>query len=81
MLQEMFLTSLIPIPIIAPIATGVVETASYLTDFQEGRKDAPPKPADINNRTNPIGSGVNNFINSTPVRNFVNNFGYGSVIF
>jgi hypothetical protein len=31
------ITSLIPNPIIAPIATGVVETASYLTDFQEGR--------------------------------------------
>jgi hypothetical protein len=41
----------------------------------------PPKPADINNRTNPIGSGINNFINSTPVRNFVSNFGYGGGIF
>jgi hypothetical protein len=74
-------TSLIPNPIIAPIATGVVETASYLTDFQEGRKDAPSKPADVNNRTNPVGSGVNNFINSTPVRNFVSNFGHGGGIF
>jgi hypothetical protein len=74
-------SSLIPNPVIAPVATGVVETASYLTDFQEGRKDAPPKPVDINNRTNPIGSGVNNFINSTPVRQFVSNFGYGGGTF
>jgi hypothetical protein len=73
------ITSLIPNPIRGPIANGVVETVSYLTDFQEGRKDA--KPADINNRTNPIGTSVNNFINSTPVRNFVNNFGFGSGIF
>jgi hypothetical protein len=60
-------TSLIPNPIIAPITTGVVETASYLTDFQEERKDALPKPTDINNRTNSIGSGVKNVINSTPI--------------
>jgi hypothetical protein len=34
-------TSLIPNPVIAPIATGVVETASYLTDFQEERTHHP----------------------------------------
>jgi hypothetical protein len=75
------IAGLIPNPIIGPAANSVVYTASYLTDLQEGRKDPPPKPADINNRTNPIGTGVNNFINSTPVRNFVSNFGYGSGIF
>jgi hypothetical protein len=48
------LTSLIPNPIIAPIATRVVEAASYLTDLQEGRKDAPPKPENVNTRTNPM---------------------------
>jgi hypothetical protein len=55
----------------------VIDTASYFTDLQEGRKDAPPKPADINSRTNPIGDGVNNFINSAPVKNFFINYNYG----
>jgi hypothetical protein len=71
------IAGLIPNPIIGPAANVVIDTASYLTDLQEGRRDAHPKPADINNRTNPIGSSVNNVINSTPVRNFVSNFGYG----
>jgi hypothetical protein len=48
------LAGLIQYPIINPVATEVVEAASYLTDLQEGRRDAPPKPADINSRTNPI---------------------------
>jgi hypothetical protein len=51
------ISGLIPNPIIGPVASGVVEAASYLTDLQEGRRDAPPKPADINNRTNPLGRG------------------------
>jgi hypothetical protein len=72
---------LIQNPIIGPAANVVIDTASYLTDLQEGRKDAPPKPADINNRTNPIGTRVNNFINSTPLRYFVSNFGLRSGIF
>jgi hypothetical protein len=38
---------IIPNPVIGPAANLVVETASYLTDLQEGRRDAPPKPADI----------------------------------
>jgi hypothetical protein len=25
----------------------VIDTASYFTDLQEGRKDEPPKPTDI----------------------------------
>jgi hypothetical protein len=75
------IAGLIPNPIIGPAANLVVETASYLTDLQEGRRDVPPKPADINSRTNPIGDGVNKVINSTPVRNFVSNFGYGGGIF
>jgi hypothetical protein len=60
------------------VADAVINTASYLTDFQEGRKDAPPKPEDINTRTNPIRTQINNFINSTPVRQFVSNYGYGN---
>jgi hypothetical protein len=68
------INGLIPNPVIGLAANIVVDTASYLTDLQEGRRDAPPKPADINSRTNPIGEGVNNFINSS-------NFGYGNKIF
>jgi hypothetical protein len=75
------IAGLIPNPVIGPAATLVVDTASYLTDLQEGRRDAPPKPADINSRTNPIGDGVNKVINSTPVRQFISNFGYGGGIF
>jgi hypothetical protein len=51
----------------SPVANAAIDTASYLTDLQEGKRDAPPKPADINSRTNPIGDGVNKIINSTPV--------------
>jgi hypothetical protein len=35
-------TGFIPNPII--IANTIIDTASYLTDFQEGRKDTQPKP-------------------------------------
>jgi hypothetical protein len=75
------IAGLIPNPVIVPAANLVVDTSSYLTDLQEGRRDAPPKPADINSRTNPIGDGLNKIINSTLVRNFVSNFGYGNGIF
>jgi hypothetical protein len=70
-------TGFIPNPVIGLVANAVIDTASYLTDFQEGRKDAQSKPADINTRTNPIETRVNNFINSTPVKNFFSNYGYG----
>jgi hypothetical protein len=72
---------LIPNPVIGPIAMGVVEAAICLTDLQEGRRDAPPKPADINSRTHPMGDGVNKIINSKLVRNFFSNFGFGNGIF
>jgi hypothetical protein len=75
------IAGLIPNPIIGPAANLVVDTASYFTDLQEGRCDAPPKPADINSRINPIGDGVNKIINSTPVRQFISIFGYGGGIF
>jgi hypothetical protein len=51
-------------------ANAVIDSASYITDFVEGKKDAPPKPADVNNRTNPAGAGLNNVINSSPFRVF-----------
>jgi hypothetical protein len=72
------IVGLVPNPIIGADTAGVVETASCLTDLQEGRRDASPKPADINSRTNPIGDGVNKIINSTRVRQFVSNFGFGN---
>jgi hypothetical protein len=56
------IAGLIPNPDIGPAVNLVVEAASYLTDSQEGRHDAPPKPADINSRTNPIGDRVNKII-------------------
>jgi hypothetical protein len=75
------IAGLIPNSVIGPAANLVVDITSYLTDLQEGRRDAPPKLTDINSRTNPIGTGVNNFINSTLVRQFIFNFGYGNGIF
>jgi hypothetical protein len=72
------IASLIPNPVIGtPASNLVIDTASYLTDLQEGRRDASQKPADINSRTNPIWDGVKKIINSTPIRNFVSNFGFG----
>jgi hypothetical protein len=56
-------------------ANAVIDTASYITDFVEGKKDAPPKPADVNNRSNPAGAGLNNVINSSPFRTFFSRFG------
>jgi hypothetical protein len=50
-----------------------IDDVSYFADFSERRNDTLSKQSDINNRTNPIGCGVNNTINST-VRNFVSNF-------
>jgi hypothetical protein len=44
-------------------ANAVIDTASYLTDVVEGRKDAPPLPADVNSRTNPAGGGLNKTVN------------------
>jgi hypothetical protein len=54
-------------------ANAVIDTASYLTDVVEGKKDAPPMPADVNARTNPIGVGVNKAVNG--IGNFFRRFG------
>jgi dimeric dUTPase (all-alpha-NTP-PPase superfamily) len=59
--------------------TNFIDTSSYLTDLKEG-KNTPSKQADTNNGINPIGTNVNNFINSTPVRRFVSNFGFENFI-
>jgi hypothetical protein len=57
-------------------ANAVIDTASFVTDFVEGKKDALPKPADVNNRSNPIGAGLNNVINSSPFRAFFSRWGF-----
>jgi hypothetical protein len=74
-------TGFIPNPVIGQIENAVIDTVSYFTDLQEGRKDAPPKPADVNTRTNPIGTGVNEVINSAPFKNYYSNYGYGYGVF
>jgi hypothetical protein len=55
-------------------ANAVIDSADYVTDFIEGRKDAPPVPADINSRNNQIGSIPNKILNSAPFRQFFSNF-------
>jgi hypothetical protein len=44
-------------------ANAVIDAANYMTDVVEGKKDPPPKPADVNARSNPIGTGVSNAVN------------------
>jgi hypothetical protein len=44
------------------VGNTIVDTANYLTDVVEGKKDAPPKPADVNMRTNPIGTGASQIV-------------------
>jgi hypothetical protein len=51
------------VPGLGTVANGVIDTASYLTDVVEGKKDAPPMPADVNARSNPVGVGVNKVVN------------------
>jgi hypothetical protein len=43
-------------------ANAVIDAASYMTDVVEGKKDPPPKPADVNARSNPIGTGASNAV-------------------
>jgi hypothetical protein len=51
-------------------SSGVANEPAYIQDVTEGKKDAPPMPADINSRTNPIGTIPNKIINSRPFINF-----------
>jgi hypothetical protein len=60
---------------IATVADKVIDSASYITDVLEGRKDAQPLPADIHNRDNPIGTLPNKIINSNAFKNYFGNFG------
>jgi hypothetical protein len=55
------------------IANNVIDGASYITDVLEGRKDAPPLPADIHN--NPISALPNKIVNSSIFKDFFGNFG------
>jgi hypothetical protein len=69
------------VPGVGIVVSGVSEVAKYVTDVTEGRKDAPPKPADINSKTNPGGNIPNAVVNSTPFKQYFNNFGFGRGIF
>jgi hypothetical protein len=60
--------------IISTVANGVVDGAGYIQDVLDGRKDPPPLPADVNSRTNNIGTIPSKIINSTPFLNFFRNF-------
>jgi hypothetical protein len=59
---------------IEQLANGVVDSAGYIQDVMEGRKDPPPKGADINGK-NLIANIPCTIFNSTPFKNFFWNFG------
>jgi hypothetical protein len=69
------------VPGIGTVVSGVGEVAKYVSDVMDGKKDAPPKPADINSKNNPGGNIPNTVINSTPFKQYFNNFGCGGGIF
>jgi hypothetical protein len=66
------------------IADSVIDSASYLTDVYYGRKDPPPKAADIHGRNGP-GNIANTVTTSKPFNNYIQNFGsntgYGGGLF
>jgi hypothetical protein len=66
------------VPGLGTVVSGVSEAAKYIADVTEGKKDAPPK-SDV--RGNPIGDIPNTIVNSTPFKQYFNNFGYGGGIF
>jgi hypothetical protein len=59
---------------ITNVGNAVVDSAGYIQDVLEGRRDPPPLLADINMRSDPIGTNGNKIFNSTPFRNFFGNF-------
>jgi hypothetical protein len=69
------------VPGLGTVVSGVGDAAEYVSDVITGKKDAPPKPADINSKNNPGGNIPNAVINSTPFKQYFNNFGYGRGIF
>jgi hypothetical protein len=74
-------TPLAAVPGLGTVVSGVGDAAEYVSDVIEGKKDAPRKPADINSKNNPGGNIPNAVINSTPFKQYFNNFGMGGGIF
>jgi hypothetical protein len=58
------------------MVSGVSEVAKYISDVIDGKKDAPPK-SDI--RGNPINDIPNGVVNSTPFKQYFNNFGFNGI--
>jgi hypothetical protein len=50
-----------------------IDTASYLTNLSTGKADAPPKMS--NGIKNPVADIPSTVMNSTPFKQFINNFG------
>jgi hypothetical protein len=65
--------------VVEKVGDAVVDTASYLTDIATGKKDAPPKGADIN--SNIIGDLPHNVLSSTPIQNAIKGRGIGGGVF
>jgi hypothetical protein len=57
--------------IINNVGNSVVDSAGYIQDVMEGKKDPPPMQADINMTIGTLG---NKIFNSTPFKNFFGNF-------
>jgi hypothetical protein len=62
------------IPVVGPMIDIVGNSAPYITDVIEGRKDAPPIGADIHSKINPIGSVASKVIKSSIFNRFIRNF-------
>jgi hypothetical protein len=62
------------IPIVGPILDITSTATPYIADVIEGRKDAPPIPADINSKINNLGSLGNKIVNSKLFKNFFGNW-------
>jgi hypothetical protein len=72
---------LVTVPGVGTVVSGVGDAAEYVSDVISGKKDAPPKLADINSKNNHHGNIPNAVINSTPFKQYFNNFGKGGGIF
>jgi hypothetical protein len=73
---EVITAPLAAVPIVGPAVSGVADAAEYVSDVIEGTKDSSPKSADVNSKNNPGGNIPNNVVNSTPFKQFFNNFGF-----
>jgi hypothetical protein len=54
-------------------ANAFIDTANYLTDLSTGKADPPPK--NNNGIPNPVADMPSTIVNSTPFKQFINNFG------